>query len=120
MEKRKNIIAGAVVTVLMLALPQVLADTPSGTGISGVAIQALGSAFGSPGIFVFAFFVVIAFIQGIFHIPWVISIELFFVTFAMVSTFWLSNYQMAIIIWVMMFTAAGYGFTKLIADLIFA
>lgn len=122
MEKRKSIIfrIGAVAAAVMLALPSVLADTPSGTGISGPAIQAFESSFGSPGIFIFIFFLVIAVVEGIFHLPWVIAIELFFVTFVVISTFWLFSYPIAVILWVMMFTAAGYGFTKLFADLIFA
>lgn len=118
MEKKLRFTSYAILLTLFL-LPNV-AYGSSGNIISSPAVQAFQGAFGSPGIFVFLFFVIVAFMEGYFHIPWPIAMELFFVTFIMIASFDLFSYQIAVIIWVMMFMISGYGFSKIFADLIFA
>jgi hypothetical protein len=110
--------------LLLLMLPSVHA---AGTGnvISGTSVNAFEQAFGAPGLFVFFFFIVVAFIEAFFKIAWPIAIEMYLVTFAMVTVILsllspVFSFQILTIMWVMIFSAAGYGFTKIFADLIFA
>ena len=107
--------------LLLLMIPTVHA---AGTGnvIAGTSVNAFEQAFGGPGLFVFFFFIVVAFIEAFFKIAWPIAIEMYLVTFAMVTVILSSvfSFQILAMMWVMIFSAAGYGFTKIFADLIFA
>lgn len=108
--------------LLLFALPGVHAST--GQVIGNSSITAFEGAFGGPGLFVMFFFVVVAFIEGFFQIPWAIAIELYLVTFAMTSAILGAagafNVQILELIWVFIFTSIGFAMTKLFADLIFA
>lgn len=106
--------------LLLLMLPSVHA-VGTGNVISGTSVNAFEQAFGGPGLFVFFFFIVVAFIEAFFRIAWPIAIEMYLVTFAMVTVILrVFSFQILAMIWVMIFSAAGYGFTKIFADLIFA
>jgi hypothetical protein len=122
MKKKKianmRFIVYAAVLILSL-MPGVYA---TGNVVSGTSVNAFEQAFGGPGLFVFFFFIVVAFIEAFFRIAWPIAIEMYLVTFAMVTVILSSvfSFQILAMMWVMIFSAAGYGFTKIFADLIFA
>lgn len=111
-----------VVYGLLFALLLALPITHAQGIISGTSANAFEQAFGGSGLFVFFFFIIVAFIEGFFHIPWAIAIEMYLVAFATVTVLLSSifSFQILAIIWVLVFSAAGYGFTKVFADLIFA
>ena len=118
MKSKKEILKG-----ILIGLTFLLALSPSFAAngiISNSGISAVEQAVGGTIMLSFIFFILVAFVQGAFHIPWIISMMLYFITFALLTALDFFSYNIVVIITVLMFTVIGYGFSRIFADLIFA
>jgi hypothetical protein len=77
------------------------------------------SAFGNPIIFVLAVFITFAIVLSLYKVHWAVSIEIFIVVFAAMSSFGFFGYAIVQLLVIFMFAIMGFGFTKIFADLIF-
>jgi hypothetical protein len=104
--------------LLLLMLPSVHAQSSTASPFNGVS--SLVGAFGSPYLFAFAVFIMMAFFTGYIHLPWAPSLLIYMMTFTLFSVLGLFSFDIVVLMMLFVGGTSAYGMTKIIADLIFA
>lgn len=105
--------------LLLLMIPSVHAQSNS-TASPFSGISSLTGAFGSPYLFAFAVFIMMAFFTGYIHLPWPPSLLIYMMTFTLFSVLGLFSFDVVVLMMLFVGGTSAYGMTKIIADLIFA